>query len=219
MKIILAGYREWALNTFNAVIESYPHIDFTVVKSHKELLNARKSIILCAGWSWIFKSDFIEKNEIICLMHPSDLPDYAGGSPIQNQVIEGVTETKATLFKADEHIDTGPIIKKVPISLEGDITQIYKELERATIYLFSYFLENYPKIEFKDQVVEKVYKRLTPKQSMLTKLQVKKMSIKEIYNFIRCRTDPYPNVYLEDDTGRIYFEKVRFEKRGENDFE
>ena len=33
----------------------------------------------------------------------------------------------------------------------------------------------------------------------------------ELYNFIRCLTDPYPNAYLEDDEGnRILFTGVKY---------
>ena len=214
MKIILAGYRQWALKSFDQLIKKYPHIDFKIVKTQKDLLNFKNSIILCAGWSWIFKKKYIENNEIICLMHPSDLPNYAGGSPIQNQIIEGVEETKATLFKADCNIDTGPILKKTRISLSGNLEQIFLELERVTVILFSYFIDKYPNntIKYSEQIVTKTYKRLKPSQSELTKSMVNSMTTKQIYDFIRCRTDPYPNVYLEDHTGRIYFKEVKFEK-------
>lgn len=214
MKIILAGYRSWAIKAFNQIIERYPHVDFEVVNNQEDLSKYKDSVILCAGWSWIFKKRFIENNEMICLMHPSDLPEYAGGSPIQNQVINGVEETKATLFKADYNIDTGPIIKKTNISLMGDVSQIFLELQRVTVILFAYFIDNYKNksIKLKNQVVTKTYKRLKPDQSKLTKSMLESMSVKQIYDFIRCRTDPYPNVYLEDDTGRIYFKRVEFEK-------
>jgi methionyl-tRNA formyltransferase len=212
VKIILAGYRNWAIKSFETLIESYPNVEFVIVKEHKSLLNFENSIILCAGWSWIFKKEFIEKNKLICLMHPSDLPDYAGGSPIQNQIIAGLESTKATLFKADSNVDSGPILKKIPISLKGDTEQIFLELERVTIQLFSFFIENYPKLKFEKQIVTTVHKRLKPNQSKLTKKLFNNMTVKEIYNFIRCRTDPYPNVYLEDNTGRLYFKKVRFKK-------
>ena len=37
------------------------------------------------------------------------------------------------------------------------------------------------------------------------------MSVKTIYNFIRCLTDPYPNAYFEDDKGdKVFFKDVSF---------
>jgi methionyl-tRNA formyltransferase len=212
MKVVLAGYRTWALHAFETLKIKYPQIEFIIVKNHDELLMFNDCIILCAGWSWIFKKNFIEKNKVICLMHPSDLPDYAGGSPIQNQVLDGVESTYATLFKADANIDSGPIFEKTCISLQGNISDIFVELERATVELFSNFIDCYPDVNYRQQNVKKIYKRITPNQSKVTKHTFTNMSAKQMYDFIRCRTNPYPNVYLEDETGRIYFEKVRFEK-------
>jgi len=35
------------------------------------------------------------------------------------------------------------------------------------------------------------------------------MNLKEIYNFIRAITDPYPNVYIEDKEGnKLFFNEV-----------
>jgi len=39
------------------------------------------------------------------------------------------------------------------------------------------------------------------------------MSTRELYNFIRCRQDPYPNVYLEDEFGKLIFKNVEYEER------
>ena len=51
-------------------------------------------------------------------MHPSDLPKYAGGSPIQHQIINGVINSKATLFEVTKEIDSGPILYKTNLSLD-----------------------------------------------------------------------------------------------------
>ena len=50
MKIILAGYREWALKSFDQLALKYPNVNITVVENHRDLLKSRDSIILCAGW-------------------------------------------------------------------------------------------------------------------------------------------------------------------------
>ena len=49
------------------------------------------------------------------MLHPSALPKFRGGSPIQNQIIRNIKNSKVTLFKMNEKIDAGPIIlsKKV----------------------------------------------------------------------------------------------------------
>ena len=59
-------------------------------------------------------------------------------------------------------------------------------------------------------------KRLQPHESNLIDnleklLLSDDVSVKNIYNFIRCKTNPYPNAFIEDETGKLYFEKVKFE--------
>ena len=41
------------------------------------------------------------------------------------------------------------------------------------------------------------------------------MNTEELYNFIRCLEDPYPNAFIEDEVGTISFKKVAF-KRNES---
>ena len=44
------------------------------------------------------------------MLHPSPLPKYRGGSPIQNQIINGESKSAVTLFKINNKIDQGDII-------------------------------------------------------------------------------------------------------------
>jgi methionyl-tRNA formyltransferase len=172
-------------------------------------------IILCAGWSWIIPDDIVENNLVVGI-HPSDLPDYAGGSPLQHQILDGMTETQCTLFRLSKKLDGGEILDKEPMSLEGgNMSVVFKELTRVSLALVRRLLKNFPDIETKPNNVTKVRKRYKPKHSNLgTKMGdwlLSECSVEEIYNFIRCKTDPYPNAFLKDKTGTLYFERVRFE--------
>ena len=39
------------------------------------------------------------------------------------------------------------------------------------------------------------------------------MTAQNLYDTIRCREDPYPNAYIEDETGRLIFKRVEFIQR------
>jgi len=43
-------------------------------------------------------------------IHPSLLPKYRGASPLQSQILDGVTETGVTIIKIDAEMDHGPIV-------------------------------------------------------------------------------------------------------------
>ena len=73
-----------------------------------EIARFSPDLVLFYGWSDIIASEII--SEYSCLMlHPSPLPKYRGGSPIQNQIINGEVDSAVSIFLMDEGIDTGPI--------------------------------------------------------------------------------------------------------------
>lgn len=43
-------------------------------------------------------------------LHPSLLPQYRGPSPLQRQILDGVTETGVTVIRLDARVDHGPIM-------------------------------------------------------------------------------------------------------------
>lgn len=175
--------------------------------------NEKPDVILLAGWSWKVPDNILNSSYVVGL-HPSDLPAYAGGSPIQNQILDGIEETNASLFKLTSSFDAGPILDKRRFSLKGHMSDIFNELTRVTIEMFASFIVSYPHVTETPQPQggNKV-RRLKPEQSRLEKHDIPNMTCVELWDRIRCREDPYPNVFIEDETGRLYFKLVEFEKR------
>jgi methionyl-tRNA formyltransferase len=125
-----------------------------------------------------------------------------------------VINTKNTLLELTNEIDSGPILSKVDLSLAGNIDSIFANLTQSSIELIRRLLES--KIEHSHLKTEhqiKLRKRLTEKDGELTIEKMQKMSALDLYNFIRCRMNPYPNAYLEDDSGRIYFLEADFDTK------
>jgi len=215
-ELAVCAYRDWALKTYDSLVELFPDIKFTLIDTNQKFLELASSenlpkLIFCIGWSSIIKEEFL-KERIILGLHPSDLPNFAGGSPIQNQIINGVFNSKMTLFKLSEELDAGPIISKVPLSLEGHIDDIFRRLQLTSTILLRDFLNNYPNnIYQKSQPAKKCLKRLKPEDSEITKDQFYNLSAKEIFNMIRCREDPYPNCFLRDNSGKLIFKLCEFE--------
>ena len=145
MKIICYGYRSWAINIYQH-IKLKTNNEILIYKNKKDLsyLKIKKhnpKLILFYGWSWKIPKNVYENYR--CLMlHPSDLPKFRGGCPIQNQIIRGLKETKITIFRINEIIDGGNILYKKKISLEGEIIDIFNRIEKAGIDLTLKILEN-----------------------------------------------------------------------------
>ena len=221
MRVIFCGYRSWALNIIDEikkhnkinsceVLSSKEEYDF---KFNKLVINA--DLIVFLGWSWIIPKEIT--NKYLCVgVHPSDLPDYRGGSPIQHQIINGVIETKISLMTISEKLDGGDIWLKNDLDLGGDTIEIiFKNLEKSSIALFNNFFNLYPNIEPIKQDLTKgsYFKRRSPEESRIKIEDFKNKPLKEIYNNIRCLTAPYPNAYIEDLEGnRLYFKDVTYSK-------
>ena len=218
-KLILCAYRDWAINVYETINLNYNNkFDIYLAKNQSSLESLvseglAPEYIICIGWSWIIP-DSITKNNKVVGIHPSDLPHYSGGSPLQHQISEGVIDTKNTLFELNSEIDSGPILAKVDLSLAGSIDEVFINLTKSSIELIELLLEC--KIEYvslqKKQIIER-RKRLTEKDGELTSKKLGQMSALELYDFIRCRAYPYPNAYIEDDSGRIYFLNVNFDPK------
>jgi len=218
-KLIFCAYRDWAVNVYEAINLKYKNrFDFYLAKNQSSLEylvyeGLAPDYIICIGWSWIIP-DAITKNNKVVGIHPSDLPNYSGGSPLQHQISEGVIDTKNTLFELNNEIDSGPILAKASLSLAGSIDEVFINLTKSSIELIELLLEG--KIEYiklqKGKMI-KNRKRLTEKDGELTTEKLSQMSALELYNFIRCRVYPYPNAYIEDDSGKIYFSNVNFDHK------
>jgi methionyl-tRNA formyltransferase len=220
MNIMFCAYREWAVNVFNELREIHHEHSFSLIGSEEEFffhINEYQwpDVIVLVGWSWIVPAH-VTNTVYTVGFHPSDLPEYAGGSPIQHQVLDGVEETMGTLYKVTSKLDAGPMLGKQELNLSGSMKTIFINLSDCAVQLINNFLDKYPNVPMKKQATKiKVRKRLKPSDSELTLEKIKTMSCKKIYDFIRCREDPYPNVFMEDETGKIFFKRVGFEPREE----
>ena len=55
-------------------------------------------------------------------IHPSKLPLYRGPSPIQSQIIDGVTQSAISFILMDEEMDHGPILYQEPFTISENDT-------------------------------------------------------------------------------------------------
>lgn len=216
MQIVLIGYREWALNAFSNFKK------FKVIKTTKDLNNFldqnKDNPNLClifAGWSQIIKSEIINNYLCICL-HPSDLPLFRGGSPIQNQKINGIKKSKLTAFKMTNLIDDGPIIYKADISLEGHMNEIFHSLQLATIEIIQKIKENNDELFLmgvsQDESKATTYKRRKPDESEITIDDLTSLSSESLYQKICSLEDPYPNAFIKTvDNKKLLLKLVEIE--------
>ncbi len=200
MKILCVGYRDWAIQIYKNISKKKNHKIYFHLKKTKlkqKISKIKPDIILFYGWSSKIKKDIYEKYKSF-MLHPSPLPRYRGGSPLQNQIISGEKSSAVTIFKINEILDGGDIYFQKKMSLNGRLNQIFDKMVKlgteGTLKII-----NRKKIKIIKQNHRKAsfYKRRRPEQSEITLSEIKNKSAKYIYNKIRMLEDPYPNAFIK----------------------
>lgn len=75
-------------------------------------------------WHTRIPASIYEEFEVV-MFHMTELPFGRGGSPLQNLIVRGITETRLTAFRCVEGMDAGPIYTDRPLSLHGTADEIF----------------------------------------------------------------------------------------------
>lgn len=212
MRVLGIGYRDWAISIYKNL--SKEKINIKIIKkkniSLKDIKKHKPQIILFYGWSKKVTKEIIEKYKCI-MLHPSKLPLFAGGSPLQNQIIRNVKKSAVTLFIMNEKIDQGNIIAQKKIMLTGELDNIFNRIITTGTQLSLKIIKK--KYKEKKIKVSKIYKRRKPSQSEITLKEIRKKNAKYLYNKIRMLQDPYPNAYIKTFDGKkLLIQKVSIKK-------
>jgi len=210
--ILICGYRDWSYDLYK-LLETYSHLDFKdkqlIYHSEADELESvvykyNPEMIFFIGWSWIIDENIIEKYKCICL-HPSPLPKYRGGSPLQHQIMNGETESAVTLFEMDNGIDTGDILFQKTISLEGNLSDIFIRIVNVGCIGIREIVNGDYEVVKQDESKATFFKRRTPKMSEITFEEISDNTAEYLYNKIRALQSPYPNAFIKCKDGTKLF--------------
>ena len=213
MKVVYYGYRNWSQNIFKGILfeKKYliTHDDYSLINKIKP------ELVFFVGWSSIIPEKIIKNFTCICL-HPSNLPKYRGGSPIQHQIINGESKSAVSLFIMDKGIDTGKILIQKEISLKGTLKDIFKEIEVKGIDSINEIISSYISGRMlsyeQDESKATFFNRRKPNESEITFEELKNYPPRYIHNKVRALNDPYPNAYIKCKNGKkIYILKTKID--------
>ncbi len=217
MKVVYCAYREWALSPITFIEDQgkalHQNFELARVNKPEELaanLSSEVAIIFFIGWSWIVPKAVVNDYMCICF-HPSQLPKYRGGSPIQNQIIDGLKVSAGTFFKMTSDIDTGPIYSQETLELDGDLSDIFSRMSILVSNGVVKAIREYPKLTFieQDHAAATYCSRRTPEMSEITIGDLTSQTAEQIHNKVRSLQSPYPNAYIEVADGtRLYIQRT-----------
>lgn len=208
---VLAASRPWSLTAFAAARPQLPG-EWLIVTSPADLepllVRVKPRFIFFPHWSDIVPRQVLEMCECVCF-HMTDLPFGRGGSPLQNLISNGHTETKLTALRMTSKLDAGPIYGKRALSLEGSAEEIFDRASTIICDIIDWIVRDEPQPERQSETSEPItFKRRRPDQSQLPASDDARI----LYNHIRMLDAPgYPKAYLDQGSWRLEFDSASLE--------
>ncbi len=199
-------------------------IDINSKKTEKFFRSLDLDLILIAGYSQILKGNILKlAKKFVINLHGGPVNKYRGGSPLNWQIINGENNIGISLIKTDSGIDTGGIISEKYFKLEHKDT--IREVHLKANKLFSAMINKIlKKIKF-NQDIKIEYKKKKgayhfQRNDKDGEIKFKSMKSKDIYNFVRAITHPYPGAWaytnLDNKRKKIRVYECEVKKRIKN---
>lgn len=207
-KYIIASSKPWHRQQLEALLQPADYWDW--VASPNELLDAVERVqpryVFFLHWHWLVPESIWSYHECVCF-HMTDVPYGRGGSPLQNLIVAGMTETMLTALRMVESVDTGPVYAKRPMSLEGRAEEIYIRAGKLSFEIMQWMVKTKPKpVPQTGEIVS--FQRRKPEQSKLPASG----SLTAIYDHIRMLDAPtYPLAFIDHGDFRIEFSSAELQ--------
>jgi methionyl-tRNA formyltransferase len=164
-------------------------------------------VLLVIGWTQLLKDELLRLPRVACLgFHASLLPKYRGRAPVNWAIIHGETETGNTLMVLKPDADTGDIVaqRRIPITDEDDCRTIYEKVGETEVEMLDEVLPMIEKGFLPSRKQDDSHATVMPKRRPEDGRIDWKRSTREIYNWIRALTLPYPGAFSEIDGQKIW---------------
>ncbi|WP_278682790.1 methionyl-tRNA formyltransferase [Paraclostridium bifermentans] len=171
-------------------------------------------LIVCVNFDQILKKDIINLPTIGCInTHASLLPKYRGRAPLNWAMINGEQYSGVTVHFIDEGIDTGDIILQEKIKIDEDhyISDLLNKVKNTypkIVLNAIQSLENNNINLIKPDLSKGFYVNKRTKDD--GKIDFSKRS-KDIINFIKAISKPYPGAFLYHNDSKIIIWRARLD--------
>lgn len=172
--------------------------------------------IFAIGFSQLVSKKILDiPKKCVIGCHPAPLPYYRGRAVVVWQMLNGVTDSKITMFKIDEGADSGDIIAQEPFSIKPEeyAGELLERMDQIQIRLFEKVLptlidDTVKYVKQDDSLATYCLKR-TPEDGAINWDK----SADEIYRLIRAISHPYPGAFgMYDGKHKIVIWRAYLEK-------
>lgn len=155
-------------------------------------------LLLVIGWYYMVPRAMREVAPLGCVgLHPSLLPKYRGGAPVNWTLINGERETGLTMFYLEDEPDAGDIIAqaRIEILLADTCRTLYQKVIDAALSMLEDQLpllrEGKANRIPQDHSAATVFPQRCPEDGQIDWDR----SALDLYNWIRALTRPYPGAF------------------------
>ena len=157
MIILISKNNSWSKHLYNKILNRQIDVTWLTQYTLDQLEEYKPEYVLFFHWSEYISEEVFSKLKCIST-HTYNLPDGKGGSPLQNQILEGIVQSRVNLIETSKEIDGGGIYCSNPITLQGTIEDIWHTIASVTSNLVYKVVINNLKPVKQDQG-GKIYKR------------------------------------------------------------
>ena len=214
-KYIVLSEKSWHRKTFENLKNRFPEDDWILMTDREQFNEARleevkPDRIFIPHWSYIIPKEIYKQYQCI-VFHMTDLPYGRGGSPLQNLITRGISNTKISAIRVEEGIDSGPVYLKKDLLLSGTAREIFLRASIVIEEMIGDILKKDPVPQSQHGEVI-TFKRRKPEDGDIARLD----SIASVYDYIRMLDcEGYPKAYIENENFRFEFSRAALESEKE----
>ncbi len=156
-------------------------------------------ILIQTGWSQKFRSQLLSLPKYGCIgEHPAPLPRGRGAACVNWAILTGETQWGDTFFRMVDEYDRGDVYAQefFPIEEYDDVKTVYDRVARCSAKVVRTYIDRWTEGDFDtvplDEGIATYYTRRTPKDGVFDFTK----SAKELHDFIRAQTEPYPGAFF-----------------------
>ena len=213
MKYVIACSRPWCENLPDRLRREVDD-ELVLIGSKSNLTvealeNHNPRYVFFPHWPFIIPEEIYTRFECV-IFHMTDVPYGRGGSPLQNLIVRGHTETKLSALRCVKELDAVPVFLQDGLSLLGNAEEIYM---RASAFIEKMILrilhENPDPVDQVGDVVP--FKRRRPEDGDWSEAK----DLDSVFDLIRMLdAEGYPHAFVRVGKYRLEFTRASRKMNG-----
>lgn len=204
---VIASERPWNARLADR-LSGQTGLPFMTIRNKQDLTaeNLRRlevRTVFLPHWSHIVPREVYDAFECV-IFHMTDVPFGRGGSPLQNMIVRGASETVISALRCEAGLDSGPVYLKRPLSLHGSAEEVFLRADLIIEEMVLSIVRNPPvPVAQAGEVV--TFPRRRPEESDLSGC----VNLDKVYDYIRMLdADGFPQAFVDVGPFRLEFSRA-----------